>query len=532
MEEDDDTCPLCLEQLDITDKHIDFCQCGYRMCLWCWHHIMENALKDNLPGRCPNCRKEYDKERITKGQVDPLKLAEEQEKKRKKDSKVKSKSGEGFSRKHLQSVRVIQRNLVYAIGVPLRYCKEELLKRNEFFGKYGKILKISVNRNGAYSSSSNGAPTGSAYVTFMKEDDAVECIKKVDGTILDGNPIRACFGTTKYCNSFLKYQTCNNPDCLYLHEIGEHTDSFTKEQMVSKLGTKNQNFHELTHPPGKGPPLPAFQASFESSFDGKQGVHVDNTVPPLVSDIMPQFVGSGPNYHNFEQARQARPPNSQHTQNHFISPPNSFMSNIYPRTRVMGPATFNNEAGGPHLGQNMAQQAESFPIQNQFQGRFLQPDPNIQQNLFGQQPQESLVPTSTNGEQPANQYRPVNHPVDTDGALSLGAGLGGLFGASGGGYNFDFSSGVNGLDWLNNGSGFHSQSNGQPGSVPVMRAMPKLHQTVSDIESRLLGLEQLDGVSGNTGNTRTTSRFSFANNSENAQINETAPIHIPPGFSA
>ncbi len=38
---------------------------------------------------------------------------------------------------------------------------------------------------------------------------------------LAGKTIKACFGTTKYCNAFLKGVPCNNPDCLYLHDIGE-----------------------------------------------------------------------------------------------------------------------------------------------------------------------------------------------------------------------------------------------------------------------------------------------------------------------
>lgn len=36
-----------------------------------------------------------------------------------------------------------------------------------------------------------------------------------------GKVIKACFGTTKYCNAFLKGVACNNSDCLYLHEVGE-----------------------------------------------------------------------------------------------------------------------------------------------------------------------------------------------------------------------------------------------------------------------------------------------------------------------
>jgi hypothetical protein len=35
-----------------------------KMCVWCWHHIMEMAEKDGTEGRCPACRTPYDKEKI------------------------------------------------------------------------------------------------------------------------------------------------------------------------------------------------------------------------------------------------------------------------------------------------------------------------------------------------------------------------------------------------------------------------------------------------------------------------------------
>ena len=48
---EDIMCPLCTEPLDVTDKSINFCKCGYQLCLWCWHQIMETAAKDNVDGR-------------------------------------------------------------------------------------------------------------------------------------------------------------------------------------------------------------------------------------------------------------------------------------------------------------------------------------------------------------------------------------------------------------------------------------------------------------------------------------------------
>ena len=44
------------------------------------------------------------------------------------------------------------------------------------------------------------------------------CLHSVDSA---GKQVKACFGTTKYCNAFLKGVVCNNPECLYLHDIGE-----------------------------------------------------------------------------------------------------------------------------------------------------------------------------------------------------------------------------------------------------------------------------------------------------------------------
>jgi len=302
--DEEETCPLCTEPLDLTDRHLNLCHCGYRMCLWCWHQIMENAAKDNVNGRCPNCRTEYDKEKITLSHQNPEQLAREaqEEEKRKKKGGGGGRGGRGMgsagagggggmlpgglmgpggagssggadgpARKLLQNVRVIQRKLVYVIGIPMRLCREETLRRGEYFGKYGKIVKISVNRNGVYSSSSHGGgPTGSAYVSFSREDDAMRCITQTDGTVLDGQAIRACFGTTKYCNAFLKYQECTNPDCLYLHEIGDHADSFTKEEMLARYGSKHQNFHELTHPLGMATAPPVGTAG-ESSQGGLPG---------------------------------------------------------------------------------------------------------------------------------------------------------------------------------------------------------------------------------------------------------------------
>lgn len=47
------SCPICCEDLDVTDTSFLPCSCGFRLCLFCHKRILEED------GRCPGCRKPY-----------------------------------------------------------------------------------------------------------------------------------------------------------------------------------------------------------------------------------------------------------------------------------------------------------------------------------------------------------------------------------------------------------------------------------------------------------------------------------------
>ncbi|OVA09126.1 zinc finger protein [Macleaya cordata] len=48
------SCPLCCEDLDLTDSSFLPCLCGFRLCLFCHKRLLEEDA------RCPGCRKQYD----------------------------------------------------------------------------------------------------------------------------------------------------------------------------------------------------------------------------------------------------------------------------------------------------------------------------------------------------------------------------------------------------------------------------------------------------------------------------------------
>lgn len=241
---DDADCPLCLEEMDISDLNFKPCICGYQICRFCWHHI-----KQNLNGRCPACRREYTDETV---QFKPI--AKEDHKRltqQKKQRERERKELDALGRRQLANVRVVQRNVVYVVGIGPRFAKEELiptLRSNDYFGQYGKISKILLVKR---TSSGGGAPIVGLYITYHRREDAARCISTVDGAPSPGGGrevMRASYGTTKYCMAFLRGVSCTDHTCMNLHEWGDEKDCFTKEDLTTlkhtikdteSRGTKN-----------------------------------------------------------------------------------------------------------------------------------------------------------------------------------------------------------------------------------------------------------------------------------------------------
>jgi RNA recognition motif-containing protein len=68
----------------------------------------------------------------------------------------------------------------------------KILRQNDYFGQYGKILKVVVNRRPT--NNALGQPViGGVYVTYVKKDDAAKAIDAVDGSVCDGRIIRFAY---------------------------------------------------------------------------------------------------------------------------------------------------------------------------------------------------------------------------------------------------------------------------------------------------------------------------------------------------
>ena len=59
------------------------------------------------------------------------------------------------NQKHLANVRVVQRNLVFVVGLSPRLADPEVLKKTEYFGRFGKIHKVVINTSTTYAGNQN-----------------------------------------------------------------------------------------------------------------------------------------------------------------------------------------------------------------------------------------------------------------------------------------------------------------------------------------------------------------------------------------
>jgi hypothetical protein len=129
-------------------------------------------------------------------------------------------------------------NLVYVIGLSpelvLDKQDNDNLKNHDYFGQYGNLKKLVVNKNYVYKPKGSVGPSYGAYVTYASSKEAALAILGIEQHEMDNRLLRASFGTTKYCSFFLKEQKCLNKECLYLHKWHSDSETYTKEEMSNK----------------------------------------------------------------------------------------------------------------------------------------------------------------------------------------------------------------------------------------------------------------------------------------------------------
>lgn len=289
-DDEEETCPLCVEELDLSDRGFRPCPCGYQVCQFCYHNV-----RNNMNGLCPACRRPYEDANIKFQKPTPEEEATWRAKQANRQKKTVAaaqkeamkREADTLSRKHLAGLRVVQKNLVYVTGLNPSIQEDKLLETlrgQQYFGQYGKIVKIVVSK----AKDTSHPQSVGVYVTYARKEDAASCIEAVDGSQNGERVLRAQFGTTKYCSAYLRNEQCGNRNCMFLHEPGEDRDSFTRQDLSSMNVVSTQQPAQTASPSSQPPPqtqqpvAAAHQATRQEVYTTPQSP-VDADAPGLPS---------------------------------------------------------------------------------------------------------------------------------------------------------------------------------------------------------------------------------------------------------
>ncbi|KFL60112.1 uncharacterized protein TERG_11512 [Trichophyton rubrum CBS 118892] len=233
IDDDDELCPLCIEEFDLSDKN-------FKPCPW-WLPAKKAVAQIADAFMMKTVFNTVSQMLMSAFKADlALKHRKAAAAKRKEAEK---REIEASSRKNLAGVRVVQKNLVYVIGLNPTIRDENLLlqtlRGDQYFGQYGDIDKIVVSKAKPGGNPNQGI---GVYVTFARKIDAATCIAAVDGSPNGDRVLRAQYGTTKYCSSFLRNETCNNRNCTFLHETGNDSNSFSRQDLSSMNSISSQRY--------------------------------------------------------------------------------------------------------------------------------------------------------------------------------------------------------------------------------------------------------------------------------------------------
>lgn len=123
-----------------------------------------------------------------------------------------------------ETLKIVQYNILFLIGLPefFIYLPAKILSSEDYFGHYGKVVKIHVNKVPYKVFSDNEIDhVYSMHVVYSNEREASLAILTLSNQCLVLKEkyfkLKASFGTTKICQSFLYGRSCKIKNCFYAH---------------------------------------------------------------------------------------------------------------------------------------------------------------------------------------------------------------------------------------------------------------------------------------------------------------------------
>lgn len=118
----------------------------------------------------------------------------------------------------IKTLRVIQDNVIYAIGIRQDLCEVQNLLSKSYFGQYGPIESIRINKNNVFTVKKDKKKYCRAYITYKHPLSSSLAILSINLKKCAGlSKLDASFSATKLCKFFVKGKPCLVENCHFMH---------------------------------------------------------------------------------------------------------------------------------------------------------------------------------------------------------------------------------------------------------------------------------------------------------------------------
>ena len=121
----------------------------------------------------------------------------------------------------VKSVKVVQPSVMYVIGVRSEFCQEDLQRSKRFFGKYGPVESIRINKKSINTTKDEKKKLYRVYVTYKHALSSAIAILSINmNASTSKSQPSAAFSANKLCKFFIKGKSCLVKNCSFLHKLG------------------------------------------------------------------------------------------------------------------------------------------------------------------------------------------------------------------------------------------------------------------------------------------------------------------------
>ena len=129
----------------------------------------------------------------------------------------------------LLKIKMKHRNVCYVCGLQNEIATEQKLRSQEWFGQFGKIIKITLHKT----AKSIKTMCTAAHITYDNDTSALNALNFCNKFIFnDGRRLKARFGIQSYCKRFITNQACVTEICAYRHSWCDPDQDIMSEQAI------------------------------------------------------------------------------------------------------------------------------------------------------------------------------------------------------------------------------------------------------------------------------------------------------------